>query len=190
MFSQSDDGQQRLVLGLVAVVVVGVLVLVMGVALDRAAANPPVNAAPDVAAVPPATVPVIAPAAAAAVAASAPAGPSAQATSDAASITVEYGVVKFYFASGSAELANGAADALVDVVKAAKGGKKVLIAGFHDSKGNALANAGLARRRALAVQAALQAVGVPERQISLQKPQELTGSGADAEARRVEITLQ
>lgn len=189
MFLQSDEGQQGLVLGLVAAVVFGVLVLVMGAALYRPAVNPPVHAAPDVAAAPPAAGPVSA-AAPAAAAASAPAAPSAQATSDAASITVEYNVVKFYFASGNADLAGGAADALVDVVKAAKGGKKVLIAGFHDSKGNALANADLARRRAQAVQAALQAAGVPERQISLQKPQAMAGSGADAEARRVEITLQ
>lgn len=186
MFLRSDDEQQGWVLGLVAAVVFAVLVLVVGAALYRS----PVNAAPDVAPVPPAARPASAPAAAAVAPASAPAGPSAQATADAASVTVEYGVVKFYFASGSAELAGGAADALVDVVKAAKGGKKVLIAGFHDSKGNALANADLARRRALAVQAALQALGVPDRQISLQKPQEMTGSGADAEARRVEITLQ
>lgn len=186
MFLRSDDEQQGGVLGLVAAVVFAVLVLVVGAALYRL----PVNAAPDVAPVPPAARPASAPAAPAVAPASAPAGPSAQATADAASVTVEYGVVKFYFASGSAELAGGAADALVDVVKAAKGGKKVLIAGFHDSKGNALANADLARRRALAVQAALQALGVPDRQISLQKPQEMTGSGADAEARRVEITLQ
>ncbi len=188
MFSQSDDEQLGLVLGLVAVVVTGVLVLVMAVALHRPQVNPPVPAAPDLAPVPAVAKPVTAQAAAAV--ASAPAAPYTQASSDAASVTVEYGVVKFYFASGSAGLAGGAADALVDVVKAAKGGKKVLIAGFHDSKGSALANADLARRRALAVQAALQAAGVPERQISLQKPQQLAGSGADAEARRVEITLQ
>ena len=183
MFLQSDDEQLGLVLGLVLAIVIGVLALVMGAALYR----PGVKAAPDVAALPAAATAVTTPAPAAV--ASAATGPSAQTTSDAASVTVEYGVVKFYFASGSAELANGAADALVDVVKAAKGGKKVLIAGFHDSKGNALANAELARRRALAVHDALRAAGVPERQISLQKP-EPAGTGPDAEARRVEITLQ
>lgn len=184
MFLQSDDEQLGLVLGLLAVVVIGVLALVMGAALYR----PPVMAAPDGAPVPPAARPVnaLAPAAAA----PAPTGLSAQATSDAASVMVEYGVVKFYFASGSANLAGGAADALGDVTQAAKGGKKVLIAGFHDSKGNALANADLARRRSLAVQKALLALGVPDRQITLQKPQQMAGSGMDAEARRVEITLQ
>lgn len=184
MFLQSDDAQQGLVLGLVLVIVIAVVALVMGVALYRSV----VDAALDLAAAPPAATRVPTPVPAAV--ATPPTAPSAQATSDAASVTVEYGVVKFYFASGSADLADGAADALVDVVKAARGGKKVLIAGFHDSKGNAAANAELAHRRALAVHEALLAAGVPDRQVSLQKPQQMTGSGADAEARRVEITLQ
>lgn len=183
MFLQSDDEQLGRVLGLVLAVVIGVIALVMGAALYR----PSVVAAPDVAAVPPAVTPVTTPAPAAV--ASVPTGPSAQATSDAASVTVEYGVVKFYFASGDAGLAEGAAGALVDVVKAARSGKKVLIAGFHDSKGSAAVNAELARRRAQVVQDALRAAGVPDRQISLQKPSP-AGPGPDAEARRVEITLQ
>ena len=146
MFSQSDDEQLGLVLGLVFALVLSVIGLTVAVALHRSPAVP-ATAEPPVS-----TVPVPAVAAVATVAPAVPLPPSAQASSDAASITVEYGVVKFYFASGSAELAGGAADALVDVVKAAKGGKKVLIAGFHDSKGSAAANADLARRRALAVQ--------------------------------------
>ncbi|MDQ3272007.1 MAG: OmpA family protein, partial [Pseudomonadota bacterium] len=110
--------------------------------------------------------------------------------SDAASITAEYGVVRFYFASGDAELAAGAAEALVDVVRGARGGKKVLISGFHDDKGNAARNAELARQRALAVRDALIASGVPDSQIHLDKPARTAGTGSDAEARRVEIALQ
>ncbi|MDO8372507.1 MAG: OmpA family protein [Polaromonas sp.] len=116
--------------------------------------------------------------------------PSAQAMSDAASITVEYGVVKFYFASGKADLAPGAGAALVDVVRAARTGKKVVIAGFHDPRGHAAVNAELARQRALAVRDALKAAGVADSQITLQKPEQMAGSGSDAEARRVEIRLQ
>ena len=179
MFLQSDDEQVGLVLGLVLAVVAGVMALVLGLALHRPAA--PVRA--------PLAVPALSVPARAAVTTAAPASPRAQVTSDAASITVEYGVVKFYFASGRADLAEGAAGALVDVVKAARSGKKVLIAGFHDSKGNAAANVELARRRALAVQEALRTAGVPESQISLHKP-EPAGPGPDAEARRVEIRLQ
>ncbi|GAB3470473.1 OmpA family protein [Polaromonas eurypsychrophila] len=176
MFSQSDDEQQGWVLGLVFGLVSLLLALVLGLAISRVTAVraglPP---AAFIAA--PAAVPVSA-------------ALSAQAVSDTASITVEYGVVKFYFASGQAELAAGAAEALVDVVKGARGGKKVVISGFHDAKGNAARNAELARQRALAVREALVAAGVSERQIRLEKPAQTAGTGSDAEARRVEIALQ
>jgi outer membrane protein OmpA-like peptidoglycan-associated protein len=187
MSSSSDDEQLGLVLGLVFALVALVIALVIGAALQRrdtpalsAQTPPPVTAAlPVVAApVPAAPAPAEVPA------------PSAQAVSDAASITVEYGVVKFYFASGKADLAPGAGAALVDVVRAARTGKKVVIAGFHDPRGNAAVNAELARQRALAVRDALTAAGVAASQITLQKTEKVAGSGSDAEARRVEITLQ
>ncbi len=187
MVSQSDDEQQGWVLGLVAGLIALVIAGVLGLALGRVAA-PPVALPP-----PPsssAAAPIPAPALAAPAAVPASAALEAQALSDAASITVEYGVVKFYFASGQAELAAGAADALVDVVKGARGGKKVLISGFHDAKGHAARNAELARQRALAVRQALLAAGVPDSQIRLDKPAQTAGTGSDAEARRVEITLQ
>lgn len=187
MFSQSDDEQQGWVLGLVAGLIALVMALVLGLALSRAAAPRPVLPPPA-----PAPAPAAVPAPVAATPAGLPASAAlaAQALSDAASITVEYGVVKFYFASGEAELAAGAADALVDVIKGARGGKKVLISGFHDAKGNAARNAELARQRALAVRDALIAAGVPDSQIRLDKPAQTAGTGSDAEARRVEIALQ
>ncbi|MDP2032822.1 MAG: OmpA family protein [Polaromonas sp.] len=187
MFSQSDDEQQGWVLGLLAGLIALVMALVLGLALSRAAAPRPVLPPPA-----PAPAPAAVPAPVAATPAGLPASAAlaAQALSDAASITVEYGVVKFYFASGEAELAAGAADALVDVIKGARGGKKVLISGFHDAKGNAARNAELARQRALAVREALIAAGVPDSQIRLDKPAQTAGTGSDAEARRVEIALQ
>lgn len=187
MFSQSDDEQQGLVLGLVFAIIAGVIALVIGVAMERRSASGPVQAS--VPALPATAVPAPAPAVSSA-AASSPAQLSAQAASDAASITVEYGVVKFYFASGKAELAAGAGEALVDVVKGARGGKKVIISGFHDATGGAAINAELARQRALAVRDALKAAGVADSQIRLQKPEQMAGTGSDAEARRVEISLQ
>lgn len=181
MASPSDDDQQRVALGLVFAIVALVVAAVIGTAVGHRGSS----AAKSVAAAP-------APAAPAAVvdAAAGSAPLSAQAAADAASITVEYGVVKFYFASGKADLAAGATEALVDVVKGAQGGKKVIISGFHDAKGNAQLNAELAKQRALAVRDALKAAGVAESQITLEKPAQTAGSGSDAEARRVEITLQ
>lgn len=187
MSSSSDDEQPGLVLGLVFALVALVIALVIGTALQRRG-QPLLPALPAVAGS--AALPgVAAPAPAASAPAEAPV-PSAQAVSDAASITVEYGVVKFYFASGKADLAPGASAALVDVVRAARTGRKVVISGFHDPKGNAAVNAELARQRALAVRDALKAEGVADSQITLKKPEQMAGSGSDAEARRVEITLQ
>ena len=115
---------------------------------------------------------------------------SAQATSDAAGIKVEQGVVKFYFASGKADLAAGASQALADVVKGAQAGRKLAISGFHDARGNPALNAELAKRRALAVRDVLLRAGVAEGQIEIKTPEQVTAIGSDAEARRVEINLQ
>lgn len=179
MFSQDDDSQQRvalfLVFGLVAIVVGSVLFF--GVHKARSFGQTGVATAP-VALV---AGPVVA----------APATVStAQAVSDAASVSVEQGVVKFYFASGKAELAAGASEALADLVKGAQAGRKVTISGFHDATGNAAQNADLAKQRALAVRDSLLAAGVAEGQIELKKPEQVTAAGSDAEARRVEISLQ
>jgi outer membrane protein OmpA-like peptidoglycan-associated protein len=200
MFSENNDGQQGLALtvvfGLVALVVASVIgfgVQQSGARLKAkpAVASPAVVPGPAAAAAPPLPVspPTEAPASASAAA-------TAQAVADAASIQVEQGVVKFYFASGSAELAAGAGDALADMVKAAQAGqpgqsrRKLVISGFHDAVGDPVRNADLARRRALAVRAALKAAGVADAQMELAKPRQLTGSGSDADARRVEISLQ
>ena len=182
MFSQDDDSAQRvalfLVFGLIAIVVASVLVFGVnhrGVSAKAAGAPAAqVAAMPAVAAVP------------------APSSATAQAASDAASVKVEQGIVKFYFASGKADLAAGAGEALHDVVKGAQAGRKVAISGFHDATGNAAQNAELAKQRALAVRGSLTAAGVPESQIELKKPEQIAGNGAgsDAEARRVEISLE
>jgi outer membrane protein OmpA-like peptidoglycan-associated protein len=174
----------------VALVVVTVIGFGVQQGRARLKATP---AVPSTAAAPAPPLPVIQPTEAPA---SVSAAATAQAVADAASIEVEQGVVKFYFASGSADLAAGAGDALADMVKAAQAGqagqsrRKLVISGFHDAVGDPVRNADLARRRALAVRAALKAAGVADAQIELAKPQQLTGSGSDADARRVEISLQ
>ncbi|MEQ1683522.1 MAG: sodium-translocating pyrophosphatase [Burkholderiaceae bacterium] len=123
--------------------------------------------------------------AAAVVTAAAPA-----AAADAASFKVEGGVVKFYFASGKAELAGGAGAALADVAKGVAAGKKAVVSGFTDATGDAAKNEELANQRAFAVRDAIKAAGVAEDKIELKKPDTLTASGGNAEARRVEVSLQ
>ena len=123
-----------------------------------------------------------------AAAAPAAAAPAAAADNDAASVVVENGVVKFFFATGKADLAGGADQALADVVAGVKDGKKAVVSGFVDSTGNAAQNEELAKQRAFAVRDQLKALGVPEDSIELKKPENIE-AGAGAQARRVEVNL-
>ena len=117
-------------------------------------------------------------------------GAAVQAGADEASVKVVDGVERFYFASGKAELASGAKEALADAVAAAKAGKKLVLSGFHDSTGDPARNAELAKQRAFAVRDALIAEGVAEGSIDLQKPEAMPNTqGNDPEARRVEVKI-
>lgn len=122
-------------------------------------------------------------------AASAAGAQAAAAAADDASIVVENGVVKFYFAVGKADLAPGAVEALTDAIDAAKAGRKLVLSGYHDATGNAASNAELAKQRAIAVRDALVGAGVDAGVIELKKPEETTGTGNAAEARRVEVLI-
>ena len=181
MYSEDEDTPKRAALIVVFGVVAAVVVAVVAFgAMHRK----------------PAMAPSTVLATATALVAGAPAGDasaSALAASDAASIKIENGVVKFYFASGKADLAPGAGEALADVVKQAKegasSGRKLLVSGFHDATGDAAMNAELAKQRAVAVRDALRAAGVAESQIELKKPEQ-TLVGSNAEARRVEVSVQ
>ncbi|OYD51742.1 OmpA family protein [Acidovorax kalamii] len=175
MSSSDDDSQQRFALGFLFALIALVISAVVGtVVVKRVGASG--------AAKPAAT----------AVASSAPAAPAADAAAaaaDEASVRVENGVVKFYFATAKADLAGGANEALADVVKGVAEGKKAVVSGFHDATGDAALNAELAKQRAFAVRDALKALGVAEDKIELKKPEETTASGSNAEARRVEVGL-
>lgn len=168
MSSSDDDGQQRFALGFLFALIALVVSTVVGtVVVKRVGAS----------------------GAAAPAASSAQAASAANLAADAASVRVENGVVKFYFATGKAELAAGANEALADVVKGVAEGKKALVSGFHDATGDAAVNEALAKQRAMAVRDALKALGVAEDQVELKKPEVTQASGSNAEARRVEVTL-
>ena len=115
---------------------------------------------------------------------------AAKAAADAASVKIENGVVKFYFASGKADLASEGAAALKDIVDGVKNGKKAAISGYVDASGDPVKNAELAKQRAFAVRDLLKANGVADDKIELKKPSDITaGASSAAEARRVEVTL-
>ncbi|QRF60144.1 sodium-translocating pyrophosphatase [Variovorax paradoxus] len=137
---------------------------------------------------PPAPVAATAPAAV-----STPAGAvvsGAVTAAEAAAIKVENGVVKFYFATGSAEVAPNAREALADVIKAVQSGNTVLVSGYHDATGDAAKNAELAKQRAVAVGDVLKAAGAPEDKIELAKPEQTQADGPAGEARRVEVKVK
>lgn len=166
--SSDDDSQQRFALGFLFALIALVVTTVVGVVVyQRGGIQAPAAVA----------APAAAPAAV---------DPVAE---DAASVRVEDGVVKFFFASGKADLAAGANDALADVVKGVAEGQNAIVSGFHDATGDAAQNAELAKIRALAVRDALKALGVAEDRIELKKPEETQASGSNAEARRVEVAL-
>ena len=173
--SSDDDSQQRFALGflfaliaLVVSTVLGVVVYKRGIAhAPKAPATAVMVNAGGVAA--PGTVVVV---------------------EDAASVVVEGGVVKFFFATGKADLAAGANEALAEVVKGVvEGGRTAVVSGFHDATGDAALNAELAKQRALAVRDALKALGVAEDKVELKKPEATQGTGSNAQARRVEVVL-
>jgi outer membrane protein OmpA-like peptidoglycan-associated protein len=178
MSSQDDDQEGRVVAAVLIAAVLLAVGLAIGVAVNKArdARLKGTGAAPAVAMTEQAT-------------GAAAAAPAAAAMSDDASVVVENGVVKFYFASGKADLASGALDALGDAIEAAKAGKRLVLSGFHDSTGDPAMNAELAKQRAFAVRDALMGAGVAETSMELKKPEETTGSGNNAEARRVEVVI-
>ncbi|PWB18573.1 OmpA family protein [Comamonas sp. JNW] len=117
------------------------------------------------------------------------AGGAAVVADDAAAVVIENGVVKFYFATAKAELAQGANEALVDVIAGVKAGQRAVISGYTDATGDADKNAELAKQRAFAVRDALLALGVTEDKLELKKPEAVENAGNNAQARRVEVVL-
>ena len=101
-----------------------------------------------------------------------------------------------YFEVGAATIgADGgrAIDAVAEMIK--KDGLKVTVTGYTDKTGDMATNEELAKSRASAVRDALKAAGVADDSVEMKPPMfvELgtsAGAGADAEARRVEISRQ
>jgi outer membrane protein OmpA-like peptidoglycan-associated protein len=69
-------------------------------------------------------------------------------------------------------------------------GTQVVITGYADKSGNSAANTELAKKRAQTVRDELVALGVEPRRIVLAAPADVTGSGSDEQARRVDVTMK
>jgi len=170
-----DESQQNFILAFVLGLIALVILFVIGIVLysrshNAAAATPVAAAAPaTTVAVVTETVTVVIP--------------------DCASIRVAGGVVNFYFATASADIAPGAAEALAIVLKGVESGKKALVSGFHDTTGDPALNDDLAKRRDQTVRDVLVGLGCPPDKVQMERPAVTAGSGNDAQARRVEVKL-
>lgn len=171
-FSRSDDdSQERFALGFIFALIALIVSTVVGVVVyQRGMSHAPVATGTA-----PSNIVVI--------------EPAVIVLEDVASVRVDDGIVKFYFASGKADVAAGANEALADVVSGVAAGKKAIVSGFHDATGSAELNAELSKQRAFSVRDALLALGVGEDSIELRKPEVMQASGSSAEARRVEVML-
>jgi outer membrane protein OmpA-like peptidoglycan-associated protein len=188
--SNDEDSQQRFALGFLFAIIALVVFTVVGVAVYKyGIARQPVQ--PAAAAAAPGAVVVVG---------GVPVTPNVPAVTvttetvsvvvpEGASINVVDGVVNFYFATGSADLAPGAAEALATVIKGVEGGRRAQVSGFHDTTGDATVNEELAKLRAQTVRDVLIGLGVPAAKVDLQKPAVSAGTGSDAQARRVEVKL-
>ncbi|MBC7395293.1 outer membrane protein OmpA-like peptidoglycan-associated protein [Variovorax sp. GrIS 2.14] len=183
--SADDDSLQNLILGLLFGLIALVIFLLVGIVIWHKghSAKPAKSGGAPVAA-------MVAPAAAAVPPIAVVTETVTVTIPDGASVNVgANGVVAFYFATGSADLAPGAAEALAAVIKGVQGGRKAVISGYHDTTGDAAVNEQLAKKRAEMVRDVLTGLGVPAAKVDLQKPGETAGSGNNAEARRVEVKL-
>jgi outer membrane protein OmpA-like peptidoglycan-associated protein len=99
---------------------------------------------------------------------------------------------KIYFATANTEMDQKGRDSVSRIIAYLKAtpSAKAVISGFHDPRGNKAQNELLARDRAKAVRDELRAAGIEEARIDMRKPQETTGSGDLAEARRVELSVE
>jgi K(+)-stimulated pyrophosphate-energized sodium pump len=99
--------------------------------------------------------------------------------------------VSIYFEVGEQDLPTDAPAQLAAPAEAVRADpdKMIDISGYTDATGDSARNEELAKERAKAVREALKAAGVPEERINMNKPAVITGSGTEAQARRVEVRL-
>jgi outer membrane protein OmpA-like peptidoglycan-associated protein len=110
----------------------------------------------------------------------------------AAAVGTKPPAVNVYFETGKTDIASKDREAIATVLTYlnANPNAKAIISGYHDPRGDKAANEELAKNRAKTVRSVLMAAGIVEGRFEMKKPQETTGTGDNAEARRVELTVE
>lgn len=100
--------------------------------------------------------------------------------------------VNVYFATKKVDIDAKDRDAIGSVLTYLKANPsvKAVISGYHDPRGDKAMNEELAKNRAKTVRDVLISAGIEEARFEMRKPVETTGSGDNAEARRVELTVE
>ncbi len=171
------------IINIVALMIVPLLALQVGdkkvaVVAPAATVTAPAASAPaQVVSAPAATVPMIA---------GVPAEGAFVIVKDAALPTVNV-----YFATGKADMPGDPAQglAVILVYLKANPSAKATISGYHDATGDLAANQELAKKRAMSVRDAVKSAGIAEERLELKKPEQMQGTGSNAEARRVEVKV-
>lgn len=161
--SSDPDSQQRFALGLVGVLVVVLVAVLVGSVVHRQL-HPHRRPAP----------------------------PVYSTSVDGARVVIEEGIVKFYFAPGSAALTAGADKALANVVRGMGVGMRAVVLSYQYPTLGPDDNTALVRRRAAQVREMLMGLGLPDDKIELRSPAQADGSsaGGDQElANRIDVML-
>jgi outer membrane protein OmpA-like peptidoglycan-associated protein len=100
--------------------------------------------------------------------------------------------VSLYFDTAKFDAPIGAGKELEALIAyaASNPNAKLALSGFHDSKGNAAANAELAKNRAKSVREVLKAAGLAEDRMMMEKPTQVDGGTDDRESRRVDVYVK
>jgi nicotinamide mononucleotide adenylyltransferase len=106
-------------------------------------------------------------------------------------VAADFPVAKVNFEVGKKDIPADAASQMQAVAAflATNKDAKIEISGFTDKSGDPAQNELLAKERAKAVRDALKAAGIAEDRVAMKKPEVFTGTGNDADARRVEVNL-
>jgi K(+)-stimulated pyrophosphate-energized sodium pump len=108
-----------------------------------------------------------------------------------AGVAVAVVPVKVFFEAGQIVLTDAGKKTVIDFAEAMKKDGTVVaeITGYTDQTGDPDKNKEIAKERTKTVHEQLKSAGIAENRLRLQPPANvMTGSGADADARRVEIT--
>ncbi len=95
-----------------------------------------------------------------------------------------------YFERGRAALSQDATDIVRNTAASTMAiGTLITLTGYADRTGSPAANVTLAKQRALVVREALVSAGIAPERIRMLAPVEVTGTGSDEQARRVDIVV-